>query len=100
MNKKPAIYVATAVLLGFAIMMLPQRMQPLLPISKSGENNYTDTLSPFAGGPRTSEGDGESIPYFHGLASQPSNLLPSSLILFFGLAVALCVYLALKKRLA
>ncbi len=98
MNKKPAIYVATAVLLGFAIMMLPQRMQLLLPTVQPGEGDYTGTLLPYSA--RMSEGDGKNVPDFLGFASQPSNLLPSSLILFFGLAVALCVYVALKKWLA
>jgi len=92
--KKTMAYFATAILLGFAIMMLPLALetgpptympQPefLRPLKTNGAEMFTD------GAPRLQ-------PY--GLGTQPLNLLPSSAILFLGLIVALGVYAILKKR--
>ena len=99
MNIKIAAYAVTAVLTGFIIMMLPLALE-------TGPPTYEPKLQPlqpnFADVHRDGEGADEqqnAIRDLYGLA-QPSNLLPSSLILLTGLAVALSAYIILKKQLS
>jgi len=99
MNIKIAAYAITAVLMGFTIMMLPLALE-------TGPPTYEPKLQPlqpnFAGANRYSEGTDEqqsALTALNGLA-QPSNLLPTSLIMLTGLAVALSVYITLKKQLS
>lgn len=96
--KKALAYVATAVLLGFLVMMLPLAVQ-------TGSSAYQSPLSPlspqFMNTPAergTTKGADNSALRFYGIAQQPSNLLPSSLVFFSGLIVALMTYVILKKR--
>ena len=100
MNIKIAAYAITAVLMGFTIMMLPLALE-------TGPPTYEPKLQPlqpsFAGANRYSEGTDEqqsALTALNGLASQPSNFLPTSLIMLTGLAVALSVYITLKKQLS
>ena len=94
MKKKIAAYTTAAVLIGFAVMMLPLALE-------TGPPTY-DPLAPSTF--TSSEGKGpneqrDQLDHMYGLASQPSNMLPSSLILLAGLAVALMVYVFLRKQL-
>ncbi len=99
MRTKPIIYIAAAILLGFAIMIGPLAIQ-------TGPPTYQPQLSPFPH-TRTEDtyfnalpsGDREMLWKTYGL-DQPSNLLPFSLILLIGLIVATGVYVTFKKRLA
>jgi len=99
MNRKIAAYAITAVLMGLLIMMLPLALE-------TGPPTYEPKLQPlrpnFTDAYRDGEGTDEqqnALPAVYGLA-QPSNLLPSSLILLTGLAVALSAYIILKKQLS
>jgi len=97
MRTKPIIYFAAAVLLGFAIMMVPLALKTgqlsPFPYTRTGDT-FEDT---FNGAP--SSDDREKLNLLYGL-NQPSNLLPFSLILLIGLVVATGVYVTFKKRLA
>jgi hypothetical protein len=79
MNKKIVAYTATAILLGVAIMMLPQTM-------KAGQPRYfiptaeTNTPQSFA------------------VAGSSINFFPISLIIVSGLIAALMSYVLLKSR--
>jgi hypothetical protein len=95
--KKALAYVATAVLLGFLMMMLPLAMQ-------IGSSAYQSPLSPSPQSMNTpaerdtTKGADNSALQFYAITQQPSNLLPSSLVFFSGLIVALTTYVILKKR--
>lgn len=95
--KKVLAYVATAVLLGFAVIMLPLTMQ-------IGSSAFRSPLSPtnpqFMDNPAedATKGADFSVLLYYGLAKDPANLLPPSLVLFSGLIVALTVYVILKRR--
>jgi len=95
--KKVLAYVATAVLLGFAVIMLPLTMQ-------IGSSAFRSPLSPtnpqFMDNPTegTTKGEDYLILQYYGIAKQPANLLPSSLVFFSGLIVALTAYVILKRR--
>lgn len=89
--KKAIAYAATAIILGFALMMLPKIMGN----------------QPTAGTPMTEDARNEFFPSYLGdsskkealgLTSHPMNLLPSSLIFFSGLIAALAAYTVLKRR--
>ncbi len=89
--KKAIAYAATAIILGFALMMLPKIME----------------TQPTTGTPMTGDTRNEFFPFYlgdsskteaYGLASQPLNLLPSSLIFLSGLIAALAAYTILKRR--
>jgi len=88
-------YAATAILLGFAIMMVPLAL-------RTGPPTYQPQFQPqFMNAPTESgdmKGEDSSLQRSFGLARQPSNLLPSSLIFFSGLIVAIGVYAMLKRR--
>jgi len=81
--KKSLIYVATAILLGLAVMMLPLNLESLQPTK-----TYNDEMQP----------ERRNLLQLYGLGSQPSNILPSSLIAFSALIVALGVYAVSKRR--
>jgi len=90
--KKSMVYIVPAILLGSAIMMLPLALE-------AGPPTYTPE---FFQHPKTNKGvipgEESQMLRFSGLGKQPSNLLPSSLILFLGLMVALGVYAVFKRR--
>jgi len=94
--KKTMAYAVTAILLGFAIMMLPLALE-------TGPPTYTPQPQ-FTKGLTTS--DSERLPedtnmfaqQVYGFVSQPWNLLPSSFIFLSGLIVALAMYTILKRR--
>ncbi len=82
--KKAIAYAATAIVLGFALMVLPKIMETQLTI----------------GTPMTEDARNE---FFFGDSSRKEalglvNLLPSSLIFFSGLVAALAAYTVLKRR--
>jgi len=92
--KKTMVYAATAILLGFAIMMVPfvLRTGPLTFERGAQPNTYLDEPKQgFAEGQDTVSG-------FSRIGAQPSNLLPSSFVLFSGLIAALGAYVILKRR--
>jgi len=95
--KKPLAYVAAAVILGFAIMMLPLAVQ----LGPSAYQSLLNPLSPqFMNAPTESamKGEDSSALRSNGIARQPANLLPSSLVFLSGLIVALTAYVTIKKR--
>jgi predicted cobalt transporter CbtA len=79
MKKKIAAYTATAILLGVAIMMLPQTL-------KAGQPRY---FTP------TAE---TNTPQNFAVAGPSMNFFPISLIVVLGLIVALISYVLLKRR--
>jgi len=94
--KKALAYVATAVLLGFAVMMLPLALR----IGSSAFQFPPSPINPqFGNTPAedTMKGADNSALQLYGIARQ---LLPSTLILFSGLIVALAMYFLLKKRMS
>jgi len=94
MKLKFAAYATAAVLIGFAVMMLPLALE-------TGPPTYEPRLAPFTFTSSDSKGGNEQrdqLDATYGLASQPSNMLPSGLILLAGLAVALVAYVSLRKH--
>jgi len=90
--KKTLTYFATAVLLGFAVMMLPLALQ-------TGPPTYQPTPQ-FMNTPaedNATKGAGDSEMRSYGLGP-PSSLLPSSLIFFAGLIISLTAYVVVKRR--
>jgi len=95
MKRKIAAYTTAAVLIGFAIMMLPLALETGPPTydPRQAPSTYTSALS---------EGGSEQrnqLDNTYGSASIPYNMLPSGLILLAGLAVALVAYVFLRKQL-
>jgi hypothetical protein len=95
--KKTLAYLAAAILLGFVVARLPLAI-------KAGPE-YLSPLSPpstqFMNTPMEQDAAKDEISSalrFYWASGQPSSLLPSSLIFFSGLIVALTVYAVLKKR--
>jgi len=94
MKKEIAACIASAILLGFALMMLPLAIE-------TGPPTYIPQPQ-FTKGSRT-VGD-ETLPQnmfaqqVYGFVSQPRNILPTSLVFLSGLIVALGVYTLLKRR--
>jgi hypothetical protein len=80
--KKTVAYAATAILLGFAVMLLPLPLVQLQPQALQPAQLTEDSRAKQT----------------YGLASQPLNLLPSSLIFLTGLIAALGVYAMTKRR--
>jgi len=101
MTKKLAAYsllaILTGLLVGFAIMMLPPTLETGPPYAPKLPQDITQN---YAENSRTNEQQGGSLVDSYGFASQPSNLLPSGLIAITGLAVALGVYIVIRKRLS
>jgi len=94
MKIKLAAYATAAVLIGFAVMMLPLALETGPPTydPRQAPSTYTSSLSE-GGSEQRNQQDST-----YGLAS-PSSVLPSGLILLAGLAVALVAYASLRKRL-
>jgi len=95
--KKTLAYLATAILLGFLVVRLPLAIQTRHP-------EYLSPLSPpntqFINPPVEQDAHKDEMSSalrFLGVSGQPS-LLPSSLIFFSGLIVALAIYVAYKRR--
>ena len=88
--KKALAYVAIALLLGFAVMMLPRTLETQVTMNAPQTGDFAKTL-----GVRSEDSSKAAV---QALASQPSNLVPSSLIILSGLIVALVAYVILRKR--
>jgi len=99
MKTKPLVYFATAVLLGFAIMMVPLALQTGPPTYQPQLSPFPDTRTENTFNGALSSDDTEKLRSIYGLG-QPSILLPFTLILLIGLVVATGVYVTFKKRLA
>lgn len=95
MKIKLAAYATAAVLIGFAVMMLPLALE-------TGPPTYDPRQAPSTYLSPLSEGGNEQryLPdNTYGLTSTPYNILPSGLILLAGLAAALIGYASLRKQL-
>jgi hypothetical protein len=80
-------YAAAAILIGFAVMMLPLALE-------TGPQTYEPTPQPnFAGEQR------DQIDNQYGLTSPPYNITSSSLILLTGLIIAFTAYILVKRQL-
>lgn len=92
MRKKIAAYAITAMLMGFAIMMLPLALE-------TGPPTYQPKIpGEYRMLPDSANEVQDSTRSLYGLTSQPTNILPSSLILLTGLIVALIAYIFFKKQ--
>jgi hypothetical protein len=101
--KKTLAYVSTAILLGFAIMMLPKTIETqLMTTTQQGENmtNEENMTNRYSVPSDNSFKSTTAESTFYGLGVQPTNLLPSGLILISGLIAALSVYAVTRKRLS
>jgi len=94
MKIKLAAYTVAAVLIGFAVMVLPLALETGPPTydPRQAPSTYLSPLSE-GGNEQRSQQDGT-----YGPPSQPSNVLPSGFILLAGLAVALVAYAHLRKQ--
>jgi len=95
MKLKLAAYATAAVLIGFAVMMLPLALE-------TGPPTYEPSLAPFTFTSSDGKGGNEQrdqLDNTYEPVSLPSNMLPSGLILLAGLAVALVAYASLRKQL-
>jgi hypothetical protein len=96
MKIKLAAYVTAAVLIGFAVMMLPLALE-------TGPPSYKPELvNPFGQYSAAIEGGNEQRNQqdsAYGSASTPYNILPSGLIMLAGLAAALVAYTSVRKQL-
>jgi hypothetical protein len=92
MNKKFVAYATAAVLIGFAVMMLPLALEATYPTSQLYPQGYTDIYPDgrYAGEQR------DPLDNAYGLTSQPSTT-SSSLILLIGLIIAFTAYILVKK---
>jgi hypothetical protein len=95
MKTKFAAYAIAAVLIGFAVMMLPLALE-------TGPPTYQPQLQPsFTNAYPDGKNAGEQrdqLDNTYGLTSQPSNLTSSSLILLVGLIIAFAAYIIVKKQ--
>jgi len=89
--KKTLIYVSTAMLLGFAIMMFPKTIEPQLAPTPRGEERTNEIL------PAMTEDSYKLTP--DGLLNQPGKLVSFGLILLSGLIAATSVYAITRKQL-
>lgn len=90
--KKTLTYVATAALLGIAIMMLPRGLE-----SYMWQSEPIQPLSPSSTETNVPRGDNYLLPPY-GLGGVSISLLPPAFILLSGLAVALCIYTVFRRR--
>lgn len=90
MKKKIAVYATGAIVLGMVAMVLPLTLKPS-PFAPMG---WYSSVSPFS----RLDGSGEAAPSILSVVTQPANLLSLGGILSSGLVVALCVYIAMKRR--
>jgi hypothetical protein len=91
--KRTIAYLATAIILGLAVVMLPRTLE-LQHLTADTETSDARNLIPQTYGGETSE---KGIP---GLASQPMNLLPMALILLSGIVAAAAVAAIFRRRMA
>jgi hypothetical protein len=89
--KKTLAYTATAILLGFAIIMIPRVLEPQQTFMGTAETNTQSRAIPFFPSDASKQGPTQLI-------SKPVNFLPSSLILITGLIAASTTYAILRKR--
>lgn len=89
--KKTLAYTATAILLGFAIIMIPRILEPQQTFMRTPETNTQGQALPFFISDASKQGPSQLI-------SKPTNFLPSSLILITGLIAATATYTILRKR--
>lgn len=87
--KKALAYVAAAVMLGFAVMIMPLTLGPQTQLLEPGRTMGIESPS-----------KNDNTYGLYGLGRQPLSLLPSSLVFFSGLIAALSVYIVLKRRTA
>jgi hypothetical protein len=89
MRTKLVAYAVAAVLVGLAVMVMPRALETevLQPSSPETYQAESDT-----------NGQRNVLPA-GGLASQPSNLVPSSLILLAGFVAAFSAYIIFRKLL-
>ncbi len=84
MKTKLAAYITAAILMGFAVMMLPLALERASPASQFS--------------PQSSTGERQDkLTEAYGLDSQPF-LTPSSVILIVGLIFAFAAYIIVKKQ--
>jgi hypothetical protein len=86
MNTKFFAYAIAAMLIGFAVMMLPLALEEAPPA-------FQPSWQPYTG-----EAAQDKLREMYGLDSQPSNITSSSLILLVGLIIAFAAYLVVKKQ--
>jgi len=95
MKKKIAAYSVTAIVLGFVIMMVPLALEARRLSNAQPQSDFFGFMkNPLE---MISKEDAD-LSRTYGLGSQPLSLLPSSLIFFSGLIIALGVYAILKRR--
>ena len=90
MNIKFFAYATAAILIGFAVMMLPLALE-------TGPPTYQPKIQPNFAGETTSE-QRDQLDAQYGLTSPPYNITSSSLILLIGLIIAFAAYLLVKKQ--
>jgi len=91
MKTKFAAYATAAVLIGFAVMMLPRALEAVSPTYQLYPQGSTNV---YPDGKYTGE-QRDQLDNAYGLAS---NLTPSSLILIVGLIFAFAAYIIVKKQ--
>lgn len=92
MRKKITVCAITALLMGFAIMMLPLALE-------TGPPTYQPKIpEEYILVPNSSNEAQGSTRNLYGLTSQSQNMLPSTLILLTGLVAALIAYIFFKKQ--
>jgi hypothetical protein len=82
MKTKLVAYITAAVLMGFAVMMLPLALETTYPTFEHTPQSSTDQ---------------QQLRDTYGLASQPS-ITSSSLILIVGLILAFAAYIIVRKQ--
>jgi len=95
MKIKLAAYATAAVLIGFAVMMLPLALETGPPTydPRQAPSTYLSPLSEGGNEQRNQQGD------TFGSTSTSYDILPSGLILLAGLAAALVAYASIRKQL-
>ena len=93
MKTRLAAYITAAVLMGFAVMMLPLALE-------TGPPTYNPTQAPTAYiNPQSESGKDQTDQQDrYGLPSPSSNAMSSSLILIVGLILAFAAYIIVKKQ--
>lgn len=90
MRIKLVAYAVSAILVGLAVMVVPLSLR-----NEVLQPNFTDAYQT----ENDANGQRNVLPVV-GLASQPSNLLPSSLILLAGFVAAFSAYIIFRKLLS
>jgi hypothetical protein len=84
MKTRLAAYITAAILMGFAVMMLPLALERASPTFQLSPQSYTGERQ-------------DKLTEEYGLDSQPF-LTPSSLILLIGLVFAFAAYIIVRKQ--